>query len=457
MRPLPRVCVVGAGSSGIALIKELHVRGVPFDAFEAGDRVGGNWVFKNSNQRSAAYRSLHINTSRTRMQFADFPMPAGYPDFPRHELIADYFEAYVDHFGFRHTIQFNTEVVHISRRPDSVYEVTLSTGEVRRYDAVAVANGHHWDPRWPDPPPPGRFDGISVHSHSYVDPDEPYPLRGKRVVVVGMGNSAMDIACELARPDTAHKVILSARRGAHVIPHYLFGRPLDTFSLLRPPVPVSVRTQVGKLIHRLAVGRMRDYGLPEPGHELHQAHPTISSQILPKLGAGEITPKPSIARLDGDRVVFDDGTSAQADAIIYCTGYRVTFPFFDPAFVAAPDNQLPLFLRVLRPDLPDLFFLGLLQPLGAIMPLAEAQAKWITAYLEGDYALPDRVQMQRHIDDNEAIIRRRYVASARHTMQVDFDDYLRALDRELQRGRRRARRRNSGLPVPARAWADHDD
>jgi dimethylaniline monooxygenase (N-oxide forming) len=443
---LPRVCVVGAGSSGIAVCKELHVRGIPFDAFESGDRVGGNWVFKNSNGRSAAYRSLHINTSRERMQFADYPMPQDYPDFPEHALIAAYFERYVDHFGFRHKIAFRTTVDHIRPLAEGGYEVRLSHGETRRYDAVAIASGHHWDPQWPEPRPPGPFGGVELHSHAYIDPDEPHALRGKRVVVVGMGNSAMDIACELSRPDTASAVFLSARRGAHVIPHYLFGRPLDTLNVLRPPIPLGVRTRVGKLIHRLAVGRMRDYGLPEPSHELHQAHPTISSEILPKLGKGDIVPKPAIVRLDGDRVVFADGSEERVDAIVWCTGYKVSFPFFDPDFVAAHQNRLPLFLRVFRPERPDLFFIGLLQPLGAIMPLAEEQAKWIADYLTGCYALPERHEMaQRTAADDEAM-QRRYVASPRHTMQVDFDDYLVALRRERARGRRRARRR--GFPLP---------
>ena len=450
MASLPRVCVIGAGSSGIAVCKELHVEGIPFDAYEAGDRVGGNWVFKNTNGRSAAYRSLHINTSRERMQYADYPMPRDYPDFPRHELIAAYFEDYVDHFGFRQKILFRTSVEHVARRPQGGYDVTISSGETRRYDVVAVANGHHWDPRWPDPRPPGEFSGLELHSHSYVDPDEPHPLRGKRVVVVGMGNSAMDIACELARPDTARAVFLSARRGAHVIPKYLFGRPLDTLNVLRPPVPLAVRARVGALIHRLAVGRMRDYGLPEPAHELHQAHPTISSEILPKLGSGDIRTKPEISWLDGDEVVFRDGSRERADAIVWCTGYRVSFPFFDPSFLSADDNRLPLFFRAMRPDLPDLCFIGLLQPLGAIMPLAEAQAKWMTAYLKGEYALPDPSAMWRRIERDEEAVRRRYVASPRHTMQVDFDDYLRELRRELQRGRRRARWRGKLGPLAAR-------
>src|SRR6185437_12087031 len=186
---LPTVCVIGAGSSGIAAAKALHVRGFGFDCFEKSDRVGGNWVYGNCNGMSSAYRSLHINTSRERMEYSDFPMPREYPDFPHHTHIASYFDAYVDHFGFRSRIAFGTGVTHASldsRR----WRVELDTGEVRLYDALMVANGHHWDPRWPEPPFEGmdEFAGVQLHSHDYKGED-PNFFRDKRVVVLGMGNS----------------------------------------------------------------------------------------------------------------------------------------------------------------------------------------------------------------------------------------------------------------------------
>ncbi|HVR18848.1 MAG TPA: NAD(P)-binding domain-containing protein, partial [Polyangiaceae bacterium] len=193
-----KTCVIGAGSSGLAVAKALREAGVPFDCFEESDRVGGLWVFKNKNGKSAAYRSLAINTSRDRMQYADFPMPRDYPDYPDHERIAAYFEAYAARFDLLRTIRFETRVDRVDRNDDGTFRVTLADGTSERYGAVVVANGHHWDPSWPDPPIPGDFQGITLHSHAYVSPSEPHELRGKRVVVVGFGNSAVDIACELA-------------------------------------------------------------------------------------------------------------------------------------------------------------------------------------------------------------------------------------------------------------------
>jgi cation diffusion facilitator CzcD-associated flavoprotein CzcO len=448
MTELPSACVIGAGSSGIAVAKALHERGVPFDCFELSDRVGGNWVFANNNLLSSAYRSLHINTSRERMEYADFPMPSDYPDFPHHTHIAKYFDDYVDHFGLRERITFGTGVEQADRRPDGLWEVKPTTGEQKLYDALLVANGHHWDPRWPEPPFPGDFGGAQMHSHHYIDNAA---LRGKAVLVVGIGNSAMDIAVESSL--VARRTYLSSRRGAYVLPKYLFGRPLDQVlvSPLTPLIPWPVRRTLLTGLYRIGVGRVEDYGLPKPDHRIGEAHPTVSADFINRLAHGELTWKPNLEELQGDRVRFEDGTVEEVDTIVWCTGYKVTFPFFDPELISAPDNDLPLYKRVFKPGIDNLLFIALLQPLGATMPLAEAQGKWIAAYLRGEYHLPPLAEMVQVTRRERAKMLRRYVASKRHTMEVDFDDYLHDLRRELRAGARRARARGFRLPVPARA------
>jgi dimethylaniline monooxygenase (N-oxide forming) len=435
----PRVCVIGAGSSGIAVVKALADRGVPFDCFEMSDRIGGNWAFRNPNGRSAAYRSLHINTSRDRMAYADLPMPRDYPDFPHHTLVARYFDQYVDRFGLRERITFGTEVTRATRLAPRRWRVTLGTGAVREYGVLVVANGHHWDPRWPDPPFPGAFAGTVLHAHDYVDPSEPCDLHGKRVVVVGMGNSAMDIACELCRPGVAARLYLSARRGAWVAPNYLFGRPLDQLGLTHPLVPWRLQSLAAGLLLRALVGAPWRFGLPRPDHPPLAAHPTISQDLFVRLGRGDIVPKPGIERLEGNVVRFADGSAVEADAIVCCTGYRVSFPFLDPSFLAAPGNDLPLWRRLVRPGEDDLFFVGLLQPVGATMPLAEAQAKLLGDLLVGRYALPPAEAMRAEMERERRRMFARYVRSERHTMQVDFDRYLRELARERRAGGARSR------------------
>src|SRR3712207_5981613 len=426
MTKLPNAAVIGAGSSGIAAAKALHERGFDFDVFEKSDRIGGNWVFGNKNGMSAAYRYLHINTSRERMQYSDYPMPASYPVFPRHDQIAAYFDDYVDHFGFRDRIRFETGVARADRLPDGTWELATDTGETKRYDALLVANGHHWDKRWPEPAFPGtdEFRGQIMHAHDYVDNES---LRGKNVVVFGMGNSAMDISVEAS--ESAKNTYLAARRGAWIIPKYLFGKPLDTLAT-NPRVPMTIGARILEKIVTSHVGRPEKFGLPKPDHKFGQAHPTISGRIHDRIQHGKIAPKPNIARLHKDEVEFTDGTRVHADVVIYCTGYKITFPFFDETFISAPDNHIELFWRVWKPEIANLAFIGLLQPLGAIMPLAEAQGEWVASYLHGEYRLPSEDAMRAHIRKDQAAMRKRFVSSKRHTIQVDFDEYLYKLDRK---------------------------
>lgn len=446
----PKSCVIGAGPSGLTVVKALKERGLPFDCFDRSDDVGGNWYFGNPNGLSSAYRTLHIDSSKLRSQLSDFPMPKEFPDFPHHSQILRYFRDYAAHFGLRERITFETAVEHCDLAEEGLWRVRLSTGESRWYDALFVCNGHHWDPHWPTPPFPGKFDGRILHSHDYKDAEE---FRGKRVVVLGVGNSAMDISVECTY--CAERVYLAARRGAHIAPKYVWGRPLDHWN--KPWMPWWVSSRVARLMVRLQVGPYEKYGLPTPDHRMLEAHPSVSSALYDRLAHGDVTVKPNIARYDGNRVEFVDGSRVEADAVVYCTGYNVTFPFFDPKFLRAEENDLPLYLRMIKPGIANLFFIGLCQPLGAIFPIAERQSVLAAEHLCGRCVLPDEGEMQRDMDRERAAMFRRYVRSKRHTMQVDFDPYMRKLARVLKRGAAAARSRGNPLPIAARAEAKSGD
>jgi hypothetical protein len=198
-----------------------------------------------------------------------------------------------------------------------------------------------------------------------------------------------------------------------------------------------VRWPIARALIKATTGPMTRYGLQAPDHRFAEAHPTMSSRILDRLAHGAITPKPNIARLDRDRVHFTDGTSVHADLVVYCTGYKITFPFFDEDLVSARDNELDLYKHLVHPDVPGLYFIGLIQPLGAIMPIAERQSLLVADHLQGRYRTPDRAAMQRDIERKKERMRKRYVASKRHTIQVDFDDYMSELARERCAGARR--------------------
>jgi len=427
--------VIGAGSSGIAACQVLAARGLPFDCFEKGSEVGGNWRYENDNGMSSAYRSLHINTSRRLMAYATYPMPDDYPDYPDHFQIARYFDDYVDHFGLREKIRFQTEVKNVVP-VDGEWEVTVEGEdggeETHRYRAVLVANGHHWDPRWPEPPFPGAdaFEGEQVHVHHYREPDA---LAGKRVLVLGIGNSATDIAVEASR--IAEKTFLAMRRGAYVMPKYLNGKPTDeAASKLLTMMPLPVQRFVLARMLGMTAGDMTSYGLPRPDHKLLEAHPTVSAELLSRLGHGDIEVKPNIERFAGGRTVrFADGSEEEIDLVVYCTGYKISFPFFDEELISAADNRLQLYRRVVSVEHPGLYFLGFVQPLGAIMPIAEAQAEWVADLLAGNGTLPPPGEMRAEISSSESKMRKRYVASKRHTIQVDFHPYFRELKRERKR------------------------
>jgi Flavin-binding monooxygenase-like len=429
-----KVCIVGAGSSGLTAAQVLQARGVPFDCFEKGSTVGGNWRYENDNGISSAYRSLHINSSRKLMSYKAFPMPAEYPDYPSHEHVAAYFDAYAERFGLEKRITFNTEVL-AAEPVDGEWEVTVEGSEGQRserYRAVLVCNGHHWKPRWPEPPFPGaeQFAGEQIHAHHYREPEV---LVGKRVLVLGIGNSAVDIAVESSR--IAERTLLAMRRGAWVLPKYLNGKPIDEAS---PPLasrlPLAVQRFFMRRMLKVAVGEMEDYGLPEPDHRLLEAHPTVSSELLPRLGHGDIAVKPNLDRFAGGNTVrFADGSEEQVDLVVYCTGYEIEFPFLGEGVFPVRDNRMPLYRRVVAPERPGLYFVGFIQPLGPIMPLAEAQAEWIADLLGGRAALPSAGEMRDEIADYQRWIDKRFVSSKRHTIEVDFHPYLRQIRREQKR------------------------
>ena len=431
--PTPtRVAVIGAGAAGLAAAKSLLDEGLDVVVLEKGDRPGGLWAQGNASGLSPAYDTLHLNTSKGRTEFADFPMPAEWPDYPSAAKVAGYLADYAGAFGVTERIRFGTEVESVVRH-DAGWEVTLTTGGSERVDAVVVANGHNWSPRWPDPVYPGHFDGEQMHAHDYRGPHQ---LRGRKVVVVGMGNSAMDIAVDASYAGAA-PVLLSARHGAHIVPKYLFGRPADATGAALARLPWRWRQRLAETMLRLAVGRPEHYGLPAPAGGLFQNHPTISDSILHRITHGEVRPKPGIERFDGDRVVFTDGSVEQADLVVWATGYRVRIPFLGEEWTGADPEAMPLYKRVFHLEDPSLTFVGLMQSTGAALPVVEAQAKLVAAHLGGRYALPSAADQQRSVDAALSGAMERW-GSKRPMMRIDFDHFVADLPKEVAAGERRA-------------------
>jgi thioredoxin reductase len=437
MRDLPRTAVIGAGISGLTASKMLGDYGVPYVCFEGSDRVGGNWAFRNPNGKSSAYRSLHIDTSKHRLSFKDYPMPADYPDFPHHTQIKDYLDGYADTFGLRENIEFGNGVEHAAHRDAGGWELRLQDGSTRDFDLLVVANGHHWDPRYPQFP--GEFTGQTLHSHHYIDPTEPLDLRDKSILVVGIGNSAADIAVELSSKALGNRVTLSTRSGAWIVPKYIAGRPADKYYATTPYLPLSWQRKLVQLGQPLTAGRPELFGLPTPNHKFFEAHPTQSVELPLRLGSGDIVAKTNVSLLDGATVHFEDGTSTEVDVIVYATGYNITFPFLDPEFLSAPGNHIKLYKRILKPGMDDIAFAGFAQATPTLFPFVECQARLIAAYAAGHYRPPSVAEMERVIVEDEHKYVGHFVESPRHTQQVDYFIYehdMRA--RELPAGHKRA-------------------
>ena len=439
MAEQPTTCVIGAGISGLTAGKALSDWGLPYTCFEASDDIGGNWYFGNPNGRSSAYTSLHIDTVRDSVSFRDMPMGEDYSDYPHHEEIRAYLNRYAESFGLRDRIRFETPVERAERKPGGGWRITLEGGDVEEFDFLVVGNGHHWDPRYPDFP--GDFDGETLHSHHYINPTDPLDLRDKRVLVVGIGNSAVDIVSELSRKGVAEKVFLSTRSGAWIMPKYLFGKPVGEIIKTSPYLPLKLQRWMARPIPYIASGRMEDFGLPHPNHNFLEAHPTVSSELLLRLGSGDAVAKGNVAELMGDRVRFEDDSVEEVDAIVWATGYRITFPFFDEDFLSAPDNRLPLFKRVFRPGIDDLALIGFAQTIPTLFPFVELQSKLMAHYVGGDYALPPPEEMEETIRVDQEKHNGAFTDRPRHTMQIDW--YLYEHDirkREIPAGRERAAR-----------------
>ncbi|MFD3458460.1 flavin-containing monooxygenase [Nocardia fluminea] len=434
----PRTAVIGAGISGLTAGKMLNDYGIPYTCFESSDRVGGNWAFGNPNGHSSAYRSLHIDTSKHQLSFRDFPMPEHYPDFPHHTQIKQYLDDYSAAFGLTEHIEFENGIEHARRLPGGGWELTTQRTGTRYFDLLVVANGHHWDPRYPDFP--GEFAGTALHAHHYIDLRTPMDFSNQRILVVGLGNSAADIAVELSSKALGNTLSLSTRSGAWIVPKYIAGRPADKYFRTSPHIPYSWQRKFAQWGQPLISGRPESYGLPTPNHKFFEAHPTQSVELPLRLGSGDVTPKPDIERFDGHTVHFTDGTCEDFDIVIYATGYNITFPFFDPEFVSAPGNRIDLYKRMFVPGIDDLIFAGFAQSTPTLFPFVESQARLLGAYAVGRYRLPDPQRMREVIAADQQRYTGHMLDSPRHTQQVDYFLYEHDMrTRELPAGAERAR------------------
>ncbi len=426
-----RVCVVGAGPCGLTTVKNLLAERLDFVCYEEASAVGGNWAYDDAPDRRSVYKATRLISSKRLSEFEDFPMPEDYPDFPSHRQMLDYFNAYAARFNLLPKIVFNTRVDSAKRLGDGRWSVETSGPggkRVETFDHLLICSGHHRDPLMPDYP--GTFTGRTLHSREYKRPE---PFADERVLVVGGGNSACDIAVDVSRVATS--VGLSMREGYYILPKIIWGRPIDQLyararNLWFRYAPRFVFEAALRATISLEVGPWRKYGLQTPKGSPTSMHPTLNSAILAALRDGAVCARPGIARFDGKAVHFNDGSSDTFDTIIWGTGYRIGYPFLEDA-VMGPDfaNAPPLYLTMMHPQIANLFFIGLFQPIGCIWRLADYQARIAALQIKGLLKRPADVGARAAAEASKR--RERFGTAPRHLVEVEFHDFRRALLREL--------------------------
>ncbi len=429
------IAVIGAGPSGLATCKSLRDAGLAFECFDAATTVGGIWNVEA--ERSGGYRSLHTNTSTSKMVLSEFPFPEDAPDFPNHSEMLRYFEAYTEHFGLGDAIRLETTVEAASPTADGGWRLRFGDGSECDFAACVVASGQYGTPRMPEPAPAGSFAGEQIHAFDYLDPETPIDCRGKRVVVVGLGSSAAEIATELGGgregPTFASEVILSARSGRYIVPKRINGKPLDDNSPHpTAPLPKAVRwvpeaaqiklmqSFISKVFGGMAadVGEPAKWNLPNPDFAPYEERPTISDGFVSALDAGRVQGRPGIASFNGNTVRFSDDTTFEADIVIWGTGYRQAFPFLSRDVLGSDAPDLALYRRIVHPTQRNLYFIGFTRVLCSLWPVSEVQAIWLSRLLRGDFELPSPTRQSK---DAIAVARALPVFCNLHVAQLRAD------------------------------------
>lgn len=422
-----RFAVIGAGAAGLCAAKHLIDAGIEATIFEIGSQIGGLWVYENDNGRSSAYRSLHINSEARVSCFRDFPFPPDAPLYPDHAEMKQYFRDYAEKFDLTRRIRFNSRVASVTPA-DPGLTVRLESGAEETFDGVVAASGHQSDPR--DPPELKPFTGRYLHAHDYRVPE---PFTGQRVLVIGPGNSGVDVAADICTV-TEHTV-LCARSPVLIMPRMMFGVPNSRtlVKIEKPWVPWPIRIWARATLTRIFQGRMEQWGFRTPKTRTHPiSHPTLISHIAWR----RISVKPGIHAVEGNQIRFVDGTVDRFDTVIAATGYVTTFPYLAPDQVPLEGTRPTLYNRVVHPSVPNLFFVGLFDVSGGSnIRMMDDQSDYVAAIVSGRVKLPDRETMMTAIKADHDWAAKQFPDSPRYGLELDPHRYRKLLAREYARSK----------------------
>lgn len=423
-----KIAVIGAGPSGITALKNLLDQGLEAIAFDRNHEVGGNWIYSEDESHSSVFETTHIISSKTLSQYEDFTFDDFDPetaDYPSHDELRRYFQAYARKFGLYEHIRFNTMVIHCERINDQEWLITTEKEGIRsteKFTDLVVSNGHHWNPRWPSYP--GEFTGEFIHSHHFKKAE---PFKDKRVLVIGGGNSACDVAVETSR--VSKMTAISWRRGYRIIPKFFFGKPSDKIGERSSWIPLKIRSFFFDILLKIMVGDNKLYGLRKVETKFGETHPTINDELLYKIRHGKVKPRMDIKKLEGKKVIFEDGKEENYDVIIACTGYYLSHPFFDENFIDYSSGPVPLYLKMFHPTYRNLYFIGMFQPLGCIWPGAELQSKIMARELAGKWKRPSNIVELCELEVKNPHYKQ--IDTPRHTITVDYHKFKKDLLKHL--------------------------
>ena len=372
--------IIGAGPCGLAMAKALDEAQISYDHIEADDKVGGNWLH-------GVYKTVYTDTCKDVMQYPDFPMPDKFPDFLSQSNMLEYLDQYATVFNLKEKIRFGIKVVWVEAIEENLWKVYFDKGEPEIYQGVIICNGHHWDKRYPNLP--GAFAGEYMHAKEYKDPGQ---LKNKKVLIIGSGNSAADIACECAR--VGELAVLNFTDSPWIFPKSIMGIPLGRMKIKN--CPAFLNPFLIKLLLRISFGKHSYYNLDNPQHKPFDKHPTVSEELPYYLKHGRIIVKKGIRDISNKKVCFADDSSCDFDLIVAATGYKLSFPFLPKSLTRTESQNLVCIGHCVYPDYKGLFFMGWQQVRGGVGSLASAFSKVIVDLIriEEESGLPSGIILQ---------------------------------------------------------------
>ncbi|XP_063283421.1 dimethylaniline monooxygenase [N-oxide-forming] 2-like [Pelobates fuscus] len=432
-----RVAIIGAGVSGLTGIKSCLEEGLEPTCFERRNDIGGLWNFTKHVEDGcpSIYKSLVSNISKETFCFSDFPMPENFPNFLPNAKYLEYCKLYAEHFQLLKYIKFKTTVCQVQKHSDfdsngQWVVTTENDGEKATtvFDAVTVCSGQYVYPLLPldSFPDVNKFKGKILHSREYKEPME---FDGKKVLIIGLGNSGADLASELCTK--ASQVYLSSKRGVCMFRRLgRDGYPFDLSFITRFQnwIQLTGPPALSRFLCEKYMNDQFDHGFYDIKPEcIEMKEPLVNEELPSRILAGLVIMKPGITKFTETSAQFVDGTKVDnLDVVIFATGYEVRFPFLDESVIEADFNEGFLYKNIFPVNLqkPTFFFIGFIQPVGPIAATVEIQNRWAMRLFKGLHRFPSNKERKDQLVENEKLRMKRFGTAKGNCRRINYIEYM---------------------------------